>query len=352
MKFAFIGCGKIAGKHLVSVNSVPGAMTVAVCDKNLSAARDFGTKHDLPFYEDPHVMLKKEQVDIISVLTPSGTHAQTILGLVDSGKHFVVEKPLALRLDDADKVIEACDRRGVNIFVVQQNRFNKPIRALRQAIDQGRLGRMVLGTVRVRWARHQKYYDQAPWRGTWAFDGGVFTNQASHHIDMLTWLMGDVESVMAKSDTRLLDIEVEDTGVAVLKFANGALGVIEATVATRPNDIEGSISILGEKGSVEIGGYHMNELKVWNFADSIDSDADVFEKSGRNPDAYAWNHTEYLKDVVESLIAKKKALIDGIEGRKSLELINAIYESIETGRDISLRFKPRKCKLGIGNNEQ
>jgi UDP-N-acetyl-2-amino-2-deoxyglucuronate dehydrogenase len=262
-----------------------------------------------------------------------------------------VEKPLALRLEDADAVIQACDEAGRKLFVVKQNRYNRPIQALRRAIDEGRLGKMVLGTVRVRWCREQAYYDSAPWRGTWAWDGGVLTNQASHHIDLLEWLMGAVETVTAMTATRLANIEAEDTGIAILRFRNGALGVIEATTATRPRDLEGSISVLGEHGSVVVGGFAMDKLETWDFKTPHPLDKDIFEREGTNPPDYAWNHTEYLRDVVQSITADKRALVDGLEGRKSLELINALYESVETGKEVTLRFRPKKCRLGIISNE-
>jgi predicted dehydrogenase len=351
IKFALIGCGAITKKHAVSIGRNKNAKLTAVCDIDKERAKETGEKYEVPWHVNAHKMIKNEDIDAISILTPSGTHAQIAMDLIKYKKHFVLEKPLALRLEDADSIIEACDKANVKIFVVQQNRFNPPIKKLKEAIDNNKFGKPVLGSVRVRWCRTQDYYDQKKWRGTWALDGGVFTNQASHHIDMLVWLMGDVEKVMSMSSTRLVKIEAEDTGVSILQFKNGALGVIEATTATRPKDLEGSISILGEKGSVEIGGYFMNELKTWNFAGEEKKKKSIFETYGKTPEIFAWNHTEFLKDVVESILKNKRGLIDGLEARKSLELINAIYESAESGKEIYLRFKPRKCKLGINNNE-
>ena len=218
---------------------------------------------------------------------------------------------------------------------------------LREAIEQGRFGKLVLGTVRVRWRRDQSYYDQAAWRGTWAYDGGVLTNQASHHLDMLEWMMGEVESVFAMSATALVNIEAEDTAVVTLRFQNGALGLIEATTAARPEDIEGSISILGEGGSVEIAGFAVNEMKTWNFVEPIDGDEDVMEKYSVNPpNVYGFGHQAYYEHVVDCIANNRRHLVDGLEGRKSLELINAIYESIESGKEVSLRFKPKHCRLG------
>ena len=351
IKFALIGCGAIANKHMIAINRLDNAEVVGAYDIDSHAAKVFGDKYSIPAFTNVDEMIKKTGPDVLNILTPSGNHAENILELIRFNKHFVVEKPLALRLDQIDRIIEECDKRGIKIFVVQQNRFNPPIQKLKEALKKGRFGKLVLGTVRVRWCRTQSYYDQKSWRGTWAYDGGVFTNQASHHIDMLIWLMGDVESVLAKTATRLVDIEAEDTGVAILKFRNGALGLLEATTATRPKDLEGSISILGEKGSVEVGGFFMNELKTWNFAEPDEMDADVWDKFSKVPNKPAWNHSQFFKNVVDSLVNGKRGLIDGLEGRKSVELINAIYESAETGREVALRFTPKMCKLGMTNGK-
>lgn len=352
IKFALIGCGIIAKKHAESINRIENAKLVAVCDIDKEKGEEYSREYKVPSYTNPDEMAEHEDIDVISILTPSGTHAQIAMDLVKYKKHFVIEKPLALRLEDADAVIEACDKANVKIFVVQQNRFNPPIKKLKKAIDNNKFGKLVLGSIRVRWCRTQDYYDQKKWRGTWAWDGGVITNQASHHIDMLVWMMGEVENVMAMCATKLARIEVEDTGVAIVKFRNGALGILEATTATRPKDLEGSISILGEKGSVEIGGFYMNELKTWNFLDDDEDINYVFETYGKTPEIFAWNHTEFLKDVADSILNDKRGLIDGLEARKSLELINAIYESSETDKEIYLRFRPKKCKLGVKDIEE
>lgn len=321
---------------------------MCVCDINENAARQIADKNGFRYYSDVHKMAEKEKFDVFSILTPSGTHSSLLLQLIKYKKDFVVEKPMALKIEDADQIIKMCDEKGLKVFVVQQNRFNLPVRKLKEAIDNGRFGKIVMGTVRVRWCRDQDYYDAKPWRGTWAQDGGVLTNQASHHIDMLVWMLGDVESVMAMTSTRLANIEAEDTGIALVRFYSGALGVIEATTATRPKDIEGSISILGENGAVEIGGYFMNELKTWQFREMLDMDLNIFNEWGKNPDAFAWNHREYLKDVINSLQSNTRGLVEGFEGRKSLELINALYESAETGKMVPIRFRPRFCRLGHG----
>lgn len=301
----------------------------------------------MPYYSDMNQMIESEDIDVVTVLTESGKHARNVIDLAKYRKHIVVEKPMALTLDDADAMIHACDKYNIKLFVIKQNRFNVPVLKLREALEAGRFGKLTMGTVRVRWCRHQQYYDQDDWRGTWAFDGGVLTNQASHHVDLLEWMMGDVESVFAKSTTALAEIETEDTAVVVLKFKNGALGVIEATTATRPKDLEGSISILGEKGTVEISGFAVNEMKTWLFEENHLDDQGVLEKYSVNPpNVYGYGHQAYYENVVDSLRHNKHQLVDGLQGRKSLELIMAIYESIETGKEVFLRFKPQKCRLG------
>ncbi len=351
MRFALVGCGSVVNKHLVAIECVETAELAAVCDIDPDSAKKVADEAGVPWYRDAREMAAGEDFDVFTILTPSGDHVTNILDLIDCGRHFVVEKPIALRIDHADSIIEACDQRGLKVFVVQQNRFNLPIRRLKHAITMGQMGKLVMGTARVRWTRRQDYYDAKPWRGTWAKAGGVLTNQASHHIDMLVWLMGPVDSVMAMMSTQLVDIEAEDTAVAILHFANGALGIIEATTATRPKDLEGSISVLSEKASVEIGGFSMNELKTWCFADTLPEDDTVFEEWGANPDQFAWNHTEYLRDVVASLQSGTRGLVDGLEARKSLELITALYESAETGQAVHLRFKPHNSRLGQSDGD-
>lgn len=349
--FALVGCGRIAKKHaeLLGFNLLDGANLTAVCDIKPERARYYGEMYSVPWFTDMHEMMSVagSSIDVINVLTESGNHAKHTIDLAPYGKHIVVEKPMALTLDDADAMIRACDAAGVKLFVVKQNRYNYPVQKLREALDQGRFGKLVMGTVRVRWCRTQEYYDQDAWRGTWAMDGGVFTNQASHHIDLLEWMLGEPESVFAKSSTALVDIETEDTGVAVIRFRSGALGLIEATTATRPKDLEGSLSLLGEKGTVEIGGFAVNEMKIWNFLDQQEGDENVLATFREAPpNVYGYGHKAYLARVVESIREGKPALVDGLEGRKSLELIMAIYESIETGKEVFLRFKPEKCQLG------
>lgn len=350
IRFGLLGCGRIAKRHseLLGGNHIDRASLVAVCDVVKPRADALGAKFGVDAYDNLDEFLARKDMDAVAVLTPSGMHPQHAIACARAGKHVVVEKPMALRLQDADDMIRACDEAGVKLFVVKQNRFNLPVVKAREALEAGRFGRLVLGTVRVRWCRDQAYYDQDAWRGTWVYDGGVLTNQASHHIDMLEWFFGDVVSVHARATTALVKVETEDTAVATLKFRNGALGIIEATTAVRPKDLEGSLSILGEKGTVEIAGFAVNQIRHWNFVDPLPSDQVVVEKFSVNPpNVYGFGHHAYYQHVVDCLLNQHAALVDGLQGRKSLELISALYESIETGQEVALRFQPRRSKLGV-----
>ncbi|MEM8981969.1 MAG: Gfo/Idh/MocA family oxidoreductase [Pseudomonadota bacterium] len=349
LRFGLVGCGRIARRHadLLGGGQIDGAALGAVCDIKDDRAEAYGKEFGVPHFNDMHALAERDDIDAITILTESGKHADHATELARYGKPLIVEKPMALTLDDADRMIRACDQHDARLFIVKQNRFNLPVRKLREALVQGRFGKLILGTVRVRWCRRQAYYDQDSWRGTWALDGGVLANQASHHVDLLEWMMGKVDSVYAVAKTALADIEAEDTAVVVLKFANGALGVIEATTATRPVDLEGSISLLGEAGTVEIAGFAVNEMRHWEFAEKDESDADVVKNYSSNPpNVYGFGHKEYYQDVVRSITTGTPQLVDGLEGRKSLELISAIYESVETGKEVELRFRPRRCRLG------
>lgn len=350
LNFCLIGCGRIAAKYMeiFSAGTVEGRIS-CVCDINPAKAERAGKQMNVPHFTDMHDMMRTmgDAVDVICVLTESGNHAAHVMQMAPYGKAIVVEKPMALWLDDADDMIRACDDHGIKLFVVKQNRYNLPVQAARQALEQGRFGKMVMGTVRVRWCRPQAYYDESPWRGTWSLDGGVFANQASHHIDLLEWFLGEPVSVFAKARTALVNIEAEDTGVAMVTFASGAIGVIEATTAMRPKDTEGSLSLIGEKGFVEIGGFAVNEMKHWQFVEPRPEDPEILQQCSENPpNVYGFGHVRYLQNVIDSLDRGTASLVDGLVGRRSLELINAIYESIETGREVPLRFRPKRSRLG------
>ena len=337
LKLGLIGCGRIAKRHseLLGLNQIKGAELAAVCDNVFDKAKKIGLLFDVPAYADMDEMMQKQSIDVVSVLTESGNHAKHVIKLSEYGKHIMVEKPMALTTEDTENMIYACDATNIKLFIIKQNRFNVPVVKLKEALDAGRFGNLILGTVRVRWARHQAYYDQDPWRGTWAMDGGVLTNQASHHVDMLEWMMGDVESVFAKITTALADVETEDTAIVTLKFKNGALGIIEATTATRPANLEGSISILGEKGTVVIGGVAVNEMQTWMFEDEQDGDADVStEYSVNPPNVYGFGHQAYYEHVVHCVVNGGANLVDGLQGHKSVESVSYTHLTLPTNREV------------------
>lgn len=347
--FAIVGCGRIAKRHaeLLGTGQIKNAKLVAVCDHEPARADAFATRYGVPGFTALGDMLAMPGIDAVSVLTPSGMHAEHAITVAQSKRHVVVEKPMALTLEDADRMIRAAEEARVRLFVVKQNRFNVPVVKAREALDAGRFGKLVLGTVRVRWCRDQAYYDQDAWRGTWRQDGGVIANQASHHVDMLTWFMGPVESVHARSSRSLVDIEAEDTAVATLRFTNGALGVIEATGATRPKDLEGSLSVLGAGGAVEIGGFAVNKIRHWQFVQPLAEDMEVMERFSVNPpNVYGFGHQAYYEHVVDCLERGLPPLVDGTEGRSSLELVAALYESMASGREVRLPLKVEHSRLG------
>ncbi len=351
IRIAIVGCGRIAKRHadLLGTGQIAGAQLAAVCDIDPQRTRAFAEKYNVVGFDRLDTMLAHSDADAVAVLTPSGTHAEVAIAVAKSGRHAIVEKPMALTLQDADAMIAAAEAAGVRLFVVKQNRFNVPVVKAREALLAGRFGKLVLGTVRVRWCRDQRYYDQDAWRGTWAQDGGVIANQASHHVDMLGWFMGPVESVHARSSRALVDIEAEDTAVATLRFRNGALGIVEATGATRPKDLEGSLSVLGEGGTVEIGGFAVNAIRHWNFVESRAEDADVMQRFSVNPpNVYGFGHQAYYEHVVDCLNTGTDALVDGREGRASLELVAALYESIASGQEVRLPLNVLHSRLGRG----
>jgi UDP-N-acetyl-2-amino-2-deoxyglucuronate dehydrogenase len=302
-------------------------------------ARVAGEQYGVPAFASLEDMLRDAPCDIVALCTPSGLHAPQGAVAARAGKHVLSEKPMATTLDAADALVEACDAAGVHLFVVKQNRLNPPIQLLRRAIDKGRFGRIYMANVTVRWQRPQEYYDAAPWRGTWEFDGGAIMNQASHYVDLIQWLVGPVESVVAKTATQARRIEAEDSGAAVLRFRSGALGVIEVNVLTYPRNLEGSITILGEKGSVKIGGTAVNKVEHWAFAEYDDDDKLVDSVNTNPPNVYGYGHLGYYQNVLAVLRGEAKADTDGRAGRKSLELILAIYESARTGQTVPIPMK-------------
>ena len=336
-----VGCGRISERHLEAIAAQPQLQLVAVCDEIPERAQAAAEKVRVPAFASYPEMLAEVEADGVVICTPSGLHPRQGILAAKRGLHVICEKPMATRLEEADALVEACDSAGVYLFVVKQNRLNPAVQMLKKAIDDGRFGRIFIANSTVRWQRPQSYYDMAPWRGTWEFDGGAFMNQASHYVDMIQWLVGPVASVSAKTATLARRIESEDTGVAVLRFRNGALGVLEVTMLAFPRNLEGSVTILGENGSVKIGGTAVNRIETWEFATAAADDALAAElKDASNPmSVYGSGHGPYYENVLKVLNGEASPGTDGREGRKSLELILGIYESARQGRDISLPLR-------------
>lgn len=339
IRLALVGCGRISRNHFDVITRNPDLQLVAVCDSVRERAEAAGSEFGVPAFTSLEQMLADVPCDAVVVATPSGLHPQHGILAARAGRHVISEKPMAISLAAADALVQACDDHQVYLFVVKQNRLNPPIVLLKRAIDRGRFGRIYMANCTVRWTRPQDYYDQAPWRGTWEFDGGAFMNQASHYVDLIQWLVGPVESVMAKTATLARRIEAEDSGVAVLKFRSGAIGTIEVTMLTFPRNLEGSITILGEKGSVKIGGTAVNKVEHWQFADYDDDDKLVEQAATNPPSVYGFGHEGYYRNVVAVLRGEARPDTDGRAGRKSLELILGIYESAKTGRDVPLPLR-------------
>jgi UDP-N-acetyl-2-amino-2-deoxyglucuronate dehydrogenase len=337
VRFALVGCGRIAANHFEAIRKHQDrAELVDVCDNDAAAlaravvatgARGHATLGD---------MLKATNADCVVVTTPSGLHPAQVIEIAESGRDVMTEKPMATRWKDGLRMVQACDRAGVHLFVVKQNRRNRTLQLLKQAVDQQRFGRIYMVNVNVFWTRPQSYYDSAAWRGTWEFDGGAFMNQASHYVDLLDWMIGPVESVMAYTGTLARNIEVEDTGVAALKWRNGAMGSINVTMLTYPKNLEGSITILGERGSVRVGGVAVNEIQHWEFADPHPQDAEIQEANYQTTSVYGFGHPLYYDNVIRTLRGEAEPETDGREGLKSLELLIAMYLSSRDGRRVNL----------------
>lgn len=339
VRLALVGCGRISRNHLEAIAKIDGLDFVSVCDMDAARAEATGGAIGTPWFTSIETMLAEVPSDAVVIATPSGLHPQHGIVAARSGRHVISEKPMGISLAAADALVQACDDHRVQLFVVKQNRLNPPIQLLKRAIDRGRFGRIYMANCTVRWTRPQEYYDQAPWRGTWEFDGGAFMNQASHYVDLIQWLVGPVESVIAKTATLARRIEAEDTGVAVLKFRSGALGTIEVTMLTFPRNLEGSITILGEKGTVKIGGTAVNKTEHWAFAE-YDDDDKLVEQANTNPTSvYGFGHEAYYRNVLAVLRGEARPDTDGRAGRKSLELILGIYESARTGREVPLPLR-------------
>ncbi len=337
IKFGLIGCGRISTKHFEAIEKIENAEMVACCDIIKQRAEEKAHKFNIKeAYEDYQEMLDNVKMDAVIIATPSGIHPDIGITVAEKKINVIIEKPMATSLNKADQLIQACDKNRVNLFVVKQNRLNPPVRLLKNAIDKGRFGRIYSGSMIVHWTRPQSYYDMANWRGTWEFDGGAFLNQASHYFDLLYWFMGPVESVMAITSTAAHRIEVEDQGVGIIKFRNGSLASVDVSMNTYPKNLEGSITIIGEKGTAKVGGIAVNKIEVWEFKDYDDDDKYVFETDTNPPDVYGFGHLGYLRNVIDVLNGKAKPSTDGRSGRKSLEIILAMYQSAKLGKKVNL----------------
>jgi UDP-N-acetyl-2-amino-2-deoxyglucuronate dehydrogenase len=339
IRLGLVGCGRISKNHFDAIAKVDGITLAAVCDIDEARARAAGEQLGVPTYSQLATMLEKADIDAVTICTPSGLHSQQGIQAARAGKHVITEKPMSITLEQADALVQACDSAGVQLFVVKQNRLNPSIQLLKRAVEKGRFGKIFLANATVRWNRPQDYYDSASWRGTWEFDGGAFMNQASHYVDLIQWLVGPVESVMAKTATQARRIEAEDSGVAVLRFRSGAIGVIEVNVLTYPRNWEGSIAIIGEKGSAKIGGTAVNKVEHWSFADYDDDDKLIESAATSPPSVYGFGHEGYYRNVLAVLRGEAQPETDGRAGRKSLELILGIYESAKAGRDVPLPLR-------------
>lgn len=335
--FGVIGCGRIAPKHTESIISIPGVKLTAVCDIIPERAEKFAGLYNAVPYTNYQELLQRPDIDIVTIATPSGNHAEIGIEAARAGKHVLVEKPMAMTLEQADEIIRTCREHSVKLGVIHQNRYNKAVKLLRAAMDSGRFGKLTHGQATVRWNRNDEYYAQAPWRGTKLQDGGVLMNQSIHNIDLLQWMMGPVESVFGYTSTALRRIEMEDVAGAVLRFKSGAIGLIEAATTIYPRNIEETLNIFGETGSVIIGGIAVNRIEVWEFPDSEKEKEQIFAAQENDPPTvYGFGHREIIEDMVNAVLTNSTPSVSGEEGRKALEIVLAIYKSCETGQPVKL----------------
>jgi len=337
IRIAIVGCGRISRNHFSSIElNAAEIELVAICEVNPIVLTEFEGKYKVPGYRSMEEMLKNEQLDLVALCTPSGIHPDQAVLAARYRVHVITEKPMATRWRDGVRMVRACDEANVRLFVVKQNRRNTTLQLLKQAIAEKRFGKIHLVQINVFWTRPQEYYDQGGgWRGTWEFDGGAFMNQASHYVDLLDWLIGPVDRVQAMMSTTR-DIEVEDTGVMNIRWRNGALGSMSVTMLTYPQNLEGSITILGERGAVRVGGLAVNEIQLWNFSDTKYYDEQIKNANYEATSVYGFGHPLYYKNVIDTLCGLVEPETDGREGLKSLELIVAAYLSARDGETVSL----------------
>lgn len=345
MRYAVIGCGRISPNHIVAAQK-NNLEIVAICDLVLSNMEDKKVKFDLSatvhMYTDYREMLEKESPELVAIATESGKHAQIALDCIEKGCNLIIEKPIALSIADADAIIEASDRNHVKVCACHQNRFNKSIQKIREAVEKRRFGRMLYGTAHIRWARDYAYYARAKWRGTWEQDGGALMNQCIHDIDLLRWMMGDeIEEVMGMTDRLVHDyIEAEDLGIALIKFKNGGYGIVEGTTDVYPKNLEETLYLFGEKGTVKAGGEAVNIIEEWNFSDYLDEAEEVKKECHENPpNIYGYGHSKLYADVIDAIQTDRPPFVDARAGKRALELVLAIYKSSATGQCVKLPLK-------------
>jgi predicted dehydrogenase len=348
-KAALIGCGRISFKHIEAFVENSNIMKLAaVCDSLSERAEEKALEYrnHLPdtmvnVYTGYQKMLNDIHPDIVTIATESGKHKEIVLECLNAGCHVICEKPMALSIADADEMIVAARKNKKKLAVCFQNRFNAPIQKLRTALESDRFGRVLHGTIQIRWNRNEKYYAEAPWRGTWAMDGGTLMNQCTHGIDLLQWMLGE-DAVRVQAQTRrfLRPIEAEDFGTAIVEFRNGAVGIIEGSACVYPTNINETLSVFGEKGSAVIGGLAVNKIETWRFADSVtvgDSEERVLNPNEKDPpNVYGFGHTALFRDFVDAIERDRAPLISGEQGKKSLEIILAIYKSQKSGQAVDL----------------
>lgn len=337
IRLALAGCGRISGKHLEAIAQHPEDLElVAVCDTNPQVLKETADKTGAAGFASVAELLAASDCDAVVLCTPSGLHPRQTIRIAEAGRHVITEKPMATRWHDGVQMVRACDEAGVRLFVVKQNRRNATLQLVKQAMEQKRFGRIYMATINVFWSRPQAYYDGAAWRGTWEFDGGALMNQASHYVDLVDWLIGPVESVQAYVGTLARNIQVEDTAVVAVRWRSGALGSINVTMLTYPKNLEGSLTIIGERGTVRVGGVAVNEIQHWEFAESRPEDESVQNASYQTTSVYGFGHPLYYENVIQTLRGEAEPETDGREGLRSLELLIASYLSARDGRRVAL----------------
>ncbi len=347
MKYALIGCGRISPNHIAAAKANQLEF-VAICDIVTANMNDKAVKFELDEnvkrYTDYHEMLAKEKPELVAIATESGKHAQIALDCLDQGCNLIIEKPIALSIEDADRIIAKAKETRLKVCACHQNRFNKSIQKIRDAVEKGRFGKMFYGTAHIRWCRDHEYYDRASWRGTWEQDGGALMNQCIHNIDLLRWMMGDeVKEVVGMTDRLHHDyIEAEDLGIALVKFKNGSYGIIEGTTDVYPRNLEETLYLFGEKGTVKAGGQSVNIIEEWRFSDMLDDPEEVKQRFHENPpNVYGYGHTPLYADVIDAIRNDRHPYVDAEAGKRALELVLAVYQSAATGSIVKLPL--REC---------